>query len=126
MTEPVAYAARFAVKSYAGNNMALTDYDPMPMGKAHQGKPMGKVPADYLLWLYDNNRCTKEVRGYIQRNIARLRAQAEKIALAKLDCCGKCEHTYNGVYATYRRLMCDINNRPVQWMKPACDKYIKN
>jgi hypothetical protein len=33
--------------------MKLTDQSPMPFG-THKDKPMEKVPADYLLWLYDD------------------------------------------------------------------------
>jgi uncharacterized protein (DUF3820 family) len=33
--------------------MKLADNDPMPFGK-HAGVAMEKVPASYLLWLWDN------------------------------------------------------------------------
>jgi hypothetical protein len=33
--------------------MSLNDDSPMPYGK-HTGKPMAQVPADYLLWLWDD------------------------------------------------------------------------
>ncbi len=46
----------------------LTDESPMPFGK-HKGKPMEEVPARYLLWLYDENKCTPEVRWYIHENL---------------------------------------------------------
>jgi hypothetical protein len=51
--------------------MALTDQSPMPFG-THIGKPMEKVPASYLLWLWDEpdglwqpSRRHEPVRQYI-------------------------------------------------------------
>ena len=46
----------------------LTDADPMPYGK-YKGRPMEDVPADYLMWLIDNNRASPEVKDYIKDNI---------------------------------------------------------
>jgi len=34
--------------------MELTDQSPMPYGRAHRGVAMEKVPASYLLWLWDD------------------------------------------------------------------------
>ena len=31
----------------------------------HAGKLMQDIPDDYLLWLWNNNRCNVEVKGYI-------------------------------------------------------------
>lgn len=45
----------------------LTDKSLMPYGK-HKGKKMANVPADYLIWLLDNNRTTPPVRKYIEEN----------------------------------------------------------
>jgi len=42
----------------------LRDDDVMPNG-IHKGKKMADVPADYLLWLLDNNKCSNDVREYI-------------------------------------------------------------
>lgn len=47
--------------------MALTDESPMPFGK-HKNKQMIDVPAEYLMWLYDNNKAGKEVEEYIEEN----------------------------------------------------------
>lgn len=46
----------------------LTDKDLMPFGK-HKGVAMANVPADYLLWLYENNKCSGEVKAYIIDNM---------------------------------------------------------
>jgi hypothetical protein len=65
---------------------ALTDQDPMPFG-THSGKPMEKVPASYLLWLWEDglwqldNACTPRnisrlvVRDYIKRNFNALETE---------------------------------------------------
>jgi hypothetical protein len=31
------------------------------------------VPADYLIWLYENNKCSNDVREYIEDNLEVLR-----------------------------------------------------
>ena len=50
------------------NKMAnLTDESPMPWGK-YQGDKMINVPASYLIWLYDNNKCSGDVKAYIKDN----------------------------------------------------------
>lgn len=54
--------------------MPLTDQSPMPYGK-HQGTAMANVPAQYLLWLYENQKCTHEVREYITDNLDALRLE---------------------------------------------------
>ena len=46
----------------------LTDNDPIPWGK-YKGDKMINVPASYLIWLYDNNKCDEEVRRYIEDNM---------------------------------------------------------
>lgn len=58
--------------------MALTDNSPMPYGK-HKGKQMIDVPADYLLWLYDNGKCNGEVKAYVIDNHEVLVAQEKRI-----------------------------------------------
>lgn len=47
--------------------MALTDDSPMPFG-IYKGDPMENVPDQYLRWIYNNNKCTAEVRKYIEDN----------------------------------------------------------
>ncbi len=46
----------------------LNDNSPMPYGK-HKGKAMANVPDDYLLWLYNNDKCTYPVRKYVEMNM---------------------------------------------------------
>lgn len=57
--------------------MTLTDKSPMPFGK-HKGVEMANVPADYLLWLYENNKCTDEVKEYIEDNMDVLKMEIRK------------------------------------------------
>lgn len=45
----------------------LLDTSPMPFGK-YKGDKMENVPASYLLWLYDNNKCNDLVKDYIKDN----------------------------------------------------------
>lgn len=48
--------------------MKLTDETIMWFGP-HKGNPLEDVPAHYLIWLYDNNKCEKELREYIKENM---------------------------------------------------------
>jgi uncharacterized protein (DUF3820 family) len=50
----------------------LTDESTMPFGK-YKGQKMANVPADYLIWLYENNKCSNDVREYIEDNLEVLR-----------------------------------------------------
>lgn len=54
--------------------MELNDESPMPWGM-HQGKPMTDVPADYLVWLYENNKVRGDVKRYIEENLDVLKMQ---------------------------------------------------
>lgn len=56
---------------------ALTDESPMPWGK-HKGKKMIDVPAHYLLWLYDEMKCSGEVLAYIKDNLDVLREEVKR------------------------------------------------
>lgn len=54
----------------------LTDTSKMPWGK-HQGTEMQDVPAYYLIWLYDNHKCSMDVRDYIEDNMDVLQQEIE-------------------------------------------------
>jgi uncharacterized protein (DUF3820 family) len=45
--------------------MALSDISKMPFGK-FRGQKLEDVPASYLIWLYDNNKCNGELKEYIK------------------------------------------------------------
>lgn len=45
----------------------LQDTDPMPWGK-YAGEKMANIPAGYLLFLLENNKCSGDVKEYILEN----------------------------------------------------------
>jgi uncharacterized protein (DUF3820 family) len=55
----------------------FTDETPMPFGK-YKGIKMANVPASYLLWLYDNNKCYGALKDYIKDNIDVLNVELKK------------------------------------------------
>lgn len=55
----------------------MKDTDIMPFGK-YMGQKMANVPADYLIWLYENNKCNFGVRQYVRDNLKDLKAEANK------------------------------------------------
>ena len=46
----------------------LKDDSIMPWG-IHKGKKMANVPDDYLLYLWENGKCSGEVKLYIKKNL---------------------------------------------------------
>lgn len=54
----------------------LTDEDPMPFGK-YKGEKMTNVPAEYLLWLYNEDIKPGSVRDYIEDNLDAIRSEVE-------------------------------------------------
>jgi len=36
---------------------------------AHKGKHLRDVPDSYLLWLYENNKCSIDLKEYIEENL---------------------------------------------------------
>ena len=58
--------------------MLLKDDSPMPFGK-HKGTLMANVPADYLIWLYENQKCDLITKLYIQDNLEVLKIEVAKI-----------------------------------------------
>jgi len=46
----------------------------MPFGK-YKGLPLAHVPAGYLLWLYDNYKCSLPLRTYIRELLPVLQVQ---------------------------------------------------
>jgi len=52
----------------------MTDESIMPYG-IHKGKKMADVPASYLLWLYENQKCSGEVKAYIRENLDVIKGQ---------------------------------------------------
>lgn len=50
------------------SHFELTDNSIMPSG-LHKGKKLANVPNDYLLYLYENNKCNSALRQYIENNL---------------------------------------------------------
>lgn len=64
--------------------MKLTDESPMPFGK-FKNKKMMEVPADYLLWLYDQRsgmkpfgEASQAVRDYTMENLEVLKKESDE------------------------------------------------
>lgn len=55
----------------------LSDNSLMPFGK-YKNEKMANVPASYLLWLYDNDKCNSYVKEYIEDNLDVLRVEIER------------------------------------------------
>ena len=43
----------------------------------HQGKIITSVPADYLVYLYENNKCFGALKNYIINNMDSIKKRAE-------------------------------------------------
>ena len=50
------------------NNKQLTDESIMPFGR-YKGDRLKTIPASYLIWLYENNKCNKDLNDYIEDNL---------------------------------------------------------
>lgn len=48
----------------------------MAFGK-HKGKALANVPADYLIWLYTEQKCKGGLKDYIEDNMDVLQQQAK-------------------------------------------------
>lgn len=46
----------------------LTDKSVMPWGK-YKGEQMINIPAGYLIWCYENGKCSGDVKAYIVDNL---------------------------------------------------------
>ena len=55
----------------------LNDNSLMPYG-IHKGKKMANVPAQYLLWCYQQSWCKGEVKEYIKENLDSLKLETTK------------------------------------------------
>lgn len=55
----------------------LTDENLMPTGK-HKGDKMIDVPAQYLLYVYENDMVGERVKKYIKSNLSVIKEQAKQ------------------------------------------------
>lgn len=58
----------------------LNDQSIIQFGK-HRGKMLSQVPADYLLWLYDQPRLDPMLKAYIEENFDSPQFQAKQLSL---------------------------------------------
>lgn len=56
----------------------LNDNSPMPWGK-HKGTKMANVPAHYLIWAYEQNKCCQKVRQYVRENWDELKSELKAL-----------------------------------------------
>lgn len=55
----------------------MKDTDKMPFGK-YKGKEMQEVPAEYLIFIYEEKKATPEVRAYIEENMHVLQEEIKR------------------------------------------------
>ena len=55
----------------------ITDKTRISFGK-YQGTPMINIPAGYLIWIYENNKCSPQIANYIRKNLDNLRKEIAK------------------------------------------------
>ena len=67
---------------FQDKRFVLNDDSLMPWG-VHIGLKMRDVPADYLLHMWDMNKCYGGVKDYIKANLEVIQAQAKVIKDAK-------------------------------------------
>ena len=57
--------------------MKYNDQTPMPSG-FHKDKKLIDVPAEYLIWCFENNKCNASLRAYIEDNMNVLRDEIRR------------------------------------------------
>ena len=57
--------------------MKATDETIMPFG-AHKGKKLANVPADYLNWMYENNKLFPYLAEYVKDNWSVLETEIKR------------------------------------------------
>jgi uncharacterized protein (DUF3820 family) len=55
----------------------MDDSSLMPFGK-YVGEKMANVPPEYLIWLYENNKCYGAVKNYIKDNMDVLKEEVKR------------------------------------------------
>ena len=55
----------------------MNDESIITFGK-YKGEKLANVPANYLIWLYDENKCFGEIKDYIKENIEVLREEIKR------------------------------------------------
>lgn len=73
----LAVRAGLLISNCQNKSKMITDNDPMPYGK-HKGEKMINVPAHYLIWLLENDKCSGDVKKYIEENKDVLKTELNK------------------------------------------------
>ena len=55
----------------------MTDNSLMPFGK-YKGTKMANIPASYLIWIFENNKCSIEVIKYVRENLDVLKEEVKR------------------------------------------------
>lgn len=63
--------------------------DRMPFG-SYKGEVIAKVPAEYLLAMYESGKCPANVQEYVEQNMAELHLRAERD--------GRCRNALKSMY----------------------------
>lgn len=42
----------------------------------YEGKKVSQIPAEYLIWLYENDRCSPMIKDYVKKNLSILKMEA--------------------------------------------------
>jgi len=66
-----------------GQRQVLTDESIMPAWSKHKGKKLANVPADYLVWLYENDKCYPALKEYIESNLETLKLEVAQMKKGK-------------------------------------------
>lgn len=56
----------------------MTDNSIMPWGK-YEGFKMADIPADYLIWLFENHKVKGDIYFYIQDNMDTLKQEVKQL-----------------------------------------------
>ena len=54
----------------------ITDNSIMPFGK-YKGEKMANIPPEYLIWLYENDKCYGDIKEYIAENMDVLKSEID-------------------------------------------------
>lgn len=93
----------------------------------YKGTKLRIVPADYLLWIYENGKCPPAVREYIKRNLKTIENKVEEVENNIKNAKRKCYYCTNHSLVSYgfkkSQNYCDLFSKRVNWNTPACDEY---
>ena len=105
----------------------LLDGDSQITFGKYKGTKLSIVPASYLLWIYENGKCTPAVRDYIKRNLKTIENKVEEVNNNIKNAKRKCYYCVNHSFVSYgfkkSQNYCDLFSKRVKWNTPAGDEY---